>query len=138
MRVGGVIHEDAIVVEVETFLHHVLLQVLHRLAAFIWLPLAMDVELDQKQDALPSSNVVLTGVEGILTVPEHLPEPQEQLTGHRSGPLYRARYILSGHSLSISSVKFSPDGSLLASSGMSASPVASRPSCSFCLEGSRR
>lgn len=98
----------------------------------------MDVELDRKQDVSPSSNVVLTGVDGMPTVPEHLPEPQEQLTEHRSGPSYRGRYILSGHSLSISSVKFSPDGSLLASSGMLASPVACRPSCSFCLEGSRR
>lgn len=77
----------------------------------------MDVELDRKQDVLSSSNVVLTGVEGVPTVSELLPEPQEQLTGHRSGPSYRARYILSGHSLSIASVKFSPDGSLLASCG---------------------
>jgi COMPASS component SWD3 len=97
----------------------------------------MDIELDRKQDVLPR-DVALPGVKGMPTVPEHLPGSQEQLTAHRSGPSYRARYILSGHSLSISSVKFSPDGSLLASSGMLASPVAFRPSCSFCLEGSCR
>ncbi|KAK7463759.1 WD domain protein [Stygiomarasmius scandens] len=33
------------------------------------------------------------------------------------GPNFRQKYILSGHSKSISSLKFSPDGSLLASSG---------------------
>jgi COMPASS component SWD3 len=32
------------------------------------------------------------------------------------GPKYRLKYTLSGHSMSISSLKFSPDGSLLASS----------------------
>jgi len=35
----------------------------------------------------------------------------------RLRPNYRAKFILSGHTMSISSLKFSPDGSLLASSG---------------------
>jgi len=35
------------------------------------------------------------------------------------GPNFRQKYILSGHGKSISSLKFSPDGSLLASSGQS-------------------
>ena len=32
-------------------------------------------------------------------------------------PNYKLRFILSGHTSSISSIKFSPDGSLLASAG---------------------
>ena len=35
----------------------------------------------------------------------------------RLRPNYHAKFILSGHTMSISSLKFSPDGSLLASSG---------------------
>lgn len=38
-------------------------------------------------------------------------------------PKYKLRYTLSGHTMSISSLKFSPDGSILASSGGLASPV---------------
>lgn len=35
----------------------------------------------------------------------------------RSGPSYQCRYILTGHTLSISSLKFSPNGKMLASAG---------------------
>lgn len=34
-------------------------------------------------------------------------------------PNYRQRFVISGHTRSISSLKYSPDGSTLASSGMS-------------------
>ncbi|KAF8140093.1 WD40-repeat-containing domain protein, partial [Boletus edulis] len=55
---------------------------------------------------------------------DHLPEnghspsvavPKQQAIS-RSRPNYRAKFILSGHTMSISSLKFSPDGNLLASS----------------------
>ena len=35
-------------------------------------------------------------------------------------PQYKLRYILSGHTRSTSSLKFSPDGTMLASAGISA------------------
>lgn len=41
---------------------------------------------------------------------------EEQVVS-RPRPNYHAKFILSGHTMSISSLKFSPDGSLLASSG---------------------
>ncbi|KAG6381337.1 WD40-repeat-containing domain protein [Boletus reticuloceps] len=56
---------------------------------------------------------------------DHLPEnglspseavPKQQAIS-RSRPNYCAKFILSGHTMSISSLKFSPDGNLLASSG---------------------
>jgi WD40 repeat protein len=36
---------------------------------------------------------------------------------NRSRPQYAVKYILSGHTMAISSLKFSPDGTMLASSG---------------------
>lgn len=39
-------------------------------------------------------------------------------------PHYKLRYSLGGHTLSISSLKFSPNGSILASSGMLARTIA--------------
>lgn len=41
------------------------------------------------------------------------------LTGGTFKPQYKLRHILSGHTRSIASLKFSPDGSMLASCGVS-------------------
>ncbi|KIJ21594.1 hypothetical protein PAXINDRAFT_95140, partial [Paxillus involutus ATCC 200175] len=43
--------------------------------------------------------------------------PVEEQETLRPKPTYRAKFILSGHAMAISSLKFSPDGTLLASSG---------------------
>lgn len=58
------------------------------------------------------------------------PEPDEvpdETTKNTSKPQYALKYILSGHTRSISSIKFSPDGTMLASSG---APLSS---CAFCV-----
>lgn len=41
----------------------------------------------------------------------------------RSRPQYAVKYILSGHTMAISSLKFSPDGTMLASSGAPLCPT---------------
>lgn len=61
---------------------------------------------------------------GIISEPLQVPKVQPSIEkAHEPPPVnkkpdYKLRYIMSGHSMSISSLKFSPDGSLLASSGV--------------------
>ncbi|KAF7339904.1 WD40 repeat-containing protein [Mycena venus] len=89
----------------------------------------MSVEMDvDSGDALPQADAGPAAEEVAVTMskpdvpvpiksePEQTPiqpEPPKQ----KPGPHYKIRYSLSGHTMSISSLKFSPDGSKLASSG---------------------
>jgi len=65
--------------------------------------------------------------------PAHDPEGAQvkQETGqglpfNTNGPKYQLRLILSGHRRSVSALKFSPDGSMLASAGESFASCSSR------------
>lgn len=83
---------------------------------------------DTLMDGVVSNESSDEGVRVRETTPDrHLPNGQmqpkpdevsdETEKTNRSKPQYALKYILSGHTRSISSIKFSPDGTMLASSG---------------------
>lgn len=83
-----------------------------------WIRTTMADE-DVKPTSAELQDVLLGGVNAnghssANTTPA-IPEPQS------TRPNFKTRFILSGHTRGISAVKFSPDGSMLASSGMSTS-----------------
>lgn len=62
-----------------------------------------------------------TGELAMKSIPEQPSPPERNQQTHK--PHFKLKYTLSGHTMSISSLKFSPDGSMLASSGVFASPL---------------
>ena len=71
---------------------------------------------DVKPTSAELQDVLMDGVNENGVAPDNttpaIPEPQSKR------PNFKTRFILSGHTRSISAVKFSPDGSMLASSGV--------------------
>lgn len=57
------------------------------------------------------------------SVLKHEPASSSNATPAMPATNFRHRYTLSGHTMSISSLKFSPNGSILASSGVFACPL---------------
>lgn len=84
-------------------------------------------EEDVKPTSAELQDVLMAGVnengDASTHIPPAVPEPQS------TRPNYKTRYILSGHTRSISAVKFSPDGSMLASSGVSLVHCLDRLAC---------
>lgn len=74
-----------------------------------------DVELLSTPNSQPASPPESKPILPTLTSPA--PEPDSKASVGAK-PNYKLQYTLSGHSLSISSLKFSPSGAILASSGV--------------------
>lgn len=80
---------------------------------------------DYAMDTKPDQNSVYVQGTHPSTIPPLSSEPAPQPSSaslkpsSRSRlPKFKPRYVMSGHTMSISSIKFSPDGNVLASAGM--------------------
>lgn len=75
-------------------------------------------DTSQEGGGLVQENVHTTAFSPPTPPPPPGPPPQPPVSANSSrSPKYQSRLILSGHSMSISSIKFSPDGCMLASAG---------------------
>ena len=77
------------------------------------------MEVDSQHEQAPT-----TFAEENVVMPSELShedtyQNEKSMTDGTSRPQYKLRHILSGHTRSIASLKFSPDGSMLASCGVS-------------------
>ena len=77
----------------------------------------------QVEPALEQSPAVSTPLNGVTNEYQDIKEEQSTTAVpdtpmlHDGTPDYKTKYILSGHARSISAIKFSPDGTMLASCG---------------------
>ena len=80
-------------------------------------PEDMNVEPPAEQSPEPELNG--SAMEETKAEKEEPPAIPDTPILHDGTPDYKAKYILSGHARSISAIKFSPDGTMLASCGES-------------------
>ena len=78
---------------------------------------AMEVDYEQVPTAFVTGNASDLPLEHPQQDIRHDKKPLTEEDAAK--PQYKLRHILSGHTRSISSLKFSPDGFMVASSGMS-------------------
>jgi len=81
------------------------------------------IEEDVEPSLQETSNIIPSSPSIGPPASLHSPSSDVELIVSKVPPNYKHRYTLSGHTMSISSLKFSPSGSVLASSGVFAYPL---------------